>query len=99
LEQEYYECLDRDNVDVVDLKANPIKEFTETGIISEYETEREFDTVVIATGFHSMTGSLTNMNIPGKKREQLNYLGGVNNYEMECRQAVESLEGLTVVRQ
>jgi hypothetical protein len=37
-------------------------------------------------------------NIPGKKREQLDYLGGVNNYEKECRQAIESLEGFTVVR-
>jgi hypothetical protein len=36
-------------------------------------------------------------NIPGKKREQLNYLGGIANYERECRTALETLEGFIVV--
>ncbi|KIW73680.1 hypothetical protein PV04_01778 [Phialophora macrospora] len=55
--------LEQDNVDIVDFKANPIREFTEKGIISQDGVEREFDTVVMATGFDAMTGSLTNMNI------------------------------------
>jgi cation diffusion facilitator CzcD-associated flavoprotein CzcO len=66
LEQDYYECCDQDNVDIVDLKANPIQEFTEKGIICKDGVEREFDTVVMATGFDAMTGSLTNMNIYGR---------------------------------
>lgn len=36
-------------------------------------------------------------NIPGKKREQLNYLGGIANYEKECREALAGLDGFTVV--
>lgn len=36
-------------------------------------------------------------NIPGKKREQLNYLGGIKNYEHECRAALRDLNGFTVV--
>lgn len=219
LEQDYYECLDQDNVDIIDLKANAIQEFTERGIICQDGVEREFDTIVMATGFDAMTGSLTNMNIhgrdgltfrerwkdgvfthlglcssgcpnlfmiygpqgkfssgillkilltfytaptafsngpvfiesqvdilvdlikklekegirsiegqrsaeeqwkqaiqdandktllpltdswymganiPGKKREQLNYLGGIANYELECRKALKNLEGFTV---
>jgi hypothetical protein len=36
-------------------------------------------------------------NIPGKKREQLNYLGGIAKYESECRSALASLEGFSVV--
>ncbi|GAB7352382.1 hypothetical protein MBLNU459_g2817t1 [Dothideomycetes sp. NU459] len=202
LEQDYYECLDQDNVDIVDLKNNPIREFTEKGIIGEDGIEREFDTVVMATGFDSMTGSLTSMNIhgrdgmtfkerwkdgvftqlglcssgcpnmfmiygpqaptaftngppfiegqvdlvidilkklqkegiksieaqrsaeerwkqgiqdandktllpltdswymganiPGKKREQLNYVGGIDNYMSECRKALETLDGFTI---
>lgn len=36
-------------------------------------------------------------NIPGKKREQLNYLGGIEQYEKDCRSALETLEGFTVV--
>lgn len=66
LEQDYYECLDQDNVDVVDLKANPIQEFTEKGIIGQDGVEREFDTIVMATGFDAITGSLTSMNIHGR---------------------------------
>ncbi|KAF2495021.1 cyclopentanone monooxygenase [Lophium mytilinum] len=203
LEQDYYECIDQDNVDVVDLKANAILEITEKGIICKDGVEREFDTIVMATGFDAMTGSLTNMNIhgkdgvtfrerwkdgvfthlglcssgcpnlfmiygpqaptaftngpvfiesqvdivvdllkkmqseaiksvepkrnaeekwkqaiqdandktllpltdswymgsniPGKKREQLVYLGGIEQYERECREALATLEGFTVV--
>ncbi|KAL6406626.1 cyclopentanone monooxygenase [Ilyonectria robusta] len=197
LEQDYYECLDQDNVDIVDLKVNPIQEITEKGIICQDGVEREFDTIVMATGFDAMTGSLTNMNIhgrdgltfqerwkdgvfthlglcssgcpnmpaptaftngpvfieaqvdilvdllkklqsqgiksieaqrtyeekwkqaiqeandktlmpltdswymganiPGKKREQLVYLGGIEKYEDECRRALATLEGFTVV--
>lgn len=36
-------------------------------------------------------------NIPGKKREQLVYLGGIEKYEDECRRALATLEGFTVV--
>lgn len=198
------ECIDQDNVDVVDLKANAIQEFSEGDIVTADGNERPFDIVVMATGFDAMTGSLTNMNIqgndgitfkerwqdgvfthlgmfssgcpslymvygpqaptaftnglvfievqvdvivdflkklrsekivsieaqrpaeekwkqaiqdandktllpltdswymganiPGKKREQLNYLGGIQQYETECRAALETLEGFTVVR-
>ncbi|CAK7238080.1 hypothetical protein SEUCBS140593_010309 [Sporothrix eucalyptigena] len=66
LEQDYYECIDQDNVDVVDLKANPIIEFTEKGIVCQDGIERQFDIVVMATGFDAMTGSLTNMNVKGR---------------------------------
>lgn len=66
LEQDYYECCDQDNVDIVDLKKNPIVEFTRKGIICQDGVEQEFDTVVMATGFDAMTGSLTNMNIHGR---------------------------------
>lgn len=66
LEQDYYECLDLDTVDVVDLKANPIREFTERGIICDDGKEREYDIVVLATGYDAMTGSLTNMGLRGK---------------------------------
>ena len=36
-------------------------------------------------------------NIPGKKREQLNYLGGIEKYISECRSALASLDGFTVI--
>lgn len=38
-------------------------------------------------------------NIPGKSREQLSYLGGVEESELECRKALENLDGFTVVHE
>lgn len=36
-------------------------------------------------------------NIPGKPREQLNYLSGVQRYEEECREALEDFKGFTII--
>ncbi|KDN69226.1 putative cyclopentanone 1,2-monooxygenase [Colletotrichum sublineola] len=66
LEQDYYECLDQDNVEVVDLKSSGIREWTPRGIVTEDGREREHDIIVLATGFDSMTGALTNMGLRGK---------------------------------
>jgi cation diffusion facilitator CzcD-associated flavoprotein CzcO len=67
LENDYYDVLNQDNVDIVDLTANPLKKLTETGIqVEGEETERHFDIVVLATGFDSFTGSLTHMGIKNK---------------------------------
>ncbi|KAF2008476.1 FAD/NAD(P)-binding domain-containing protein [Aaosphaeria arxii CBS 175.79] len=67
LEQDYYEVLNQDNVDIVDLNNNPIVSFTEKGIkLGGEDQEREFDYVVLATGFDSYTGSLTQMGLKSK---------------------------------
>ncbi|ORY17068.1 HK97 family phage prohead protease [Clohesyomyces aquaticus] len=63
LEQHYYEEFNRENVDVVDIKDNPIKEFTETGIRLQNGEEFEFDVVAVATGFDITTGGMTNMGL------------------------------------
>lgn len=62
LEQNYYEMIDRDNVTVVDVNATPIEEFDEGGIRTS-EKLHEFDIVILATGYDSVTGSLTDMNL------------------------------------
>lgn len=51
LEQNYYEQFNRPSVDVVDIRNNPISEFTEKGIKMEDGSEYEFDVVAVATGF------------------------------------------------
>ncbi|KAL0940462.1 cyclopentanone -monooxygenase [Colletotrichum truncatum] len=66
LEHDYYECLDQDNVTIVGLKNNAIREFTPRGIITENGVEREHDIVVLATGYDNCTGSLTSMGLRGK---------------------------------
>lgn len=53
LEYNYYEQFNRPSVDVVSIKDNPIKEFTETGITLQDGQHHEFDVVAVATGFVS----------------------------------------------
>ncbi|KZL87638.1 cyclopentanone -monooxygenase [Colletotrichum incanum] len=66
LEQDYYECMDQDNVEVVDVKKMNIREWTPQGIITEDGREREHDIIVLATGYDSVTGALTSMGLRGK---------------------------------
>lgn len=66
LEQDYYEMLDRPNVDIVDLNKVPMKTFNETGMLMEDGQQLDFDIVVLATGFDSFSGSLTQMGLKNK---------------------------------
>lgn len=67
LEHDYYEVLNQDNVEIVDLNEHPITAFTERGMRLEgEECERDFDVIICATGFDSFTGSLTNMGLKNK---------------------------------
>jgi cation diffusion facilitator CzcD-associated flavoprotein CzcO len=59
LEYDYYEQFNRENVDLVNIKNNPIKEFTETGITLEDGTHHEFDVIAVATGFVSVMQIVT----------------------------------------
>lgn len=61
----YYESYNRDNVSLVDVRRDPIVEFTPEGIRTESGTF-ELDTIVLATGFDASTGSLTRIDIRGR---------------------------------
>lgn len=74
LEHDYYEILDQDNVEIVDLNANPLRTFEETGMRMNDGELRDFDIVVLATGFDSFTGSLTNMGLKSKDGQDLREL-------------------------
>jgi len=63
LEYNYYEQFNRPNVEAVNIKHNPIKGFTEKGILLEDGTEHEFDVICIATGFDITTGGMTSMGL------------------------------------
>jgi cation diffusion facilitator CzcD-associated flavoprotein CzcO len=62
LDQGYFETFNRDNVELVDIRSAPIEEITERGIRTG-EREYELDAIVFATGFDTMTGSLTKIDI------------------------------------
>lgn len=63
LENNYFEQFNRPGVDVVDIKANPIEEFTETGIKLKDGTVHEVDVVAVATGFDVVTGVMTQLGL------------------------------------
>lgn len=63
LEQNYYEQFNRENVDVFDIKANPIVEFQPKGILTADGTLHEFDVIAVATGFDITTGGMTHMGL------------------------------------
>ena len=61
----YYQIYNRDNVTLLDVKGNPITEFTEKGIRTT-EGEFELDVLIYATGFDAVDGSYTKMDIRGR---------------------------------
>lgn len=64
LEQCFYEVVDKDNVDIIDVNANPIEEITEKGIRTS-KGHVDVDMIIFATGFDAVTGSLSMLNIKG----------------------------------
>ena len=65
LDTGYYETYNRPNVHLVDLRATPLTEFTESGLRTSV-AEYEFDAIVFATGFDAMTGALSAVDIRGR---------------------------------
>jgi cyclohexanone monooxygenase len=61
----YYEMFNRDNVSLVDIRANPIVEITPRGVRTT-AAEHELDVLVLAIGFDAMTGALTRIDIRGR---------------------------------
>jgi cation diffusion facilitator CzcD-associated flavoprotein CzcO len=65
IDQGYYETFNRDNVTLVDLRNEPIREVTPTGIRTEQRCY-ELDVIIYATGFDAMTGALSRIDIRGR---------------------------------
>ena len=61
----YYETFNRDNVTLVDVRADPIEEITPTGLRTTLASY-DLDVIVFATGFDAMTGPLLRMGITGR---------------------------------
>ena len=64
LDTNYYQTFNRDNVTLVDLKAEPIVRITPKGVETQGR-EVELDDLIFATGFDAMTGSLLAINPVG----------------------------------
>jgi cation diffusion facilitator CzcD-associated flavoprotein CzcO len=66
----YFEAFNRDNVELVDIKADPIVAITPTGLRTRDRTF-ELDVIVFATGFDAMTGPLLAIDIEGREGVRL----------------------------
>ena len=82
LETDYYATFNRPNVTLVNLRQEPIKRITASGI----ETDRrivDLDVIVFATGFDAMTGAITAVHpITGRDGKSLSdvWAGGPRTY-------------------
>ncbi|CZR69687.1 related to flavoprotein involved in K+ transport [Phialocephala subalpina] len=67
----YYEQFNRENVDIVDIKANPITELTAAGIKTADGKLYQLDVIICATGFDAVDGNYTRIAIQGRNGETL----------------------------
>ena len=64
VDTEYYATFNRENVELIDIRSHPIDHIEAGGIVADGR-RFEADTIVIATGFDAITGSLLGMDIRG----------------------------------
>lgn len=67
---DYYETFNRDNVELVDLRENPIERVEPTGVRLR-EGLLAVDDIVLATGFDAMVGAVSRIAIQGRGGAQL----------------------------
>jgi len=65
IDSAYFETYNRPNVTLVDIRNAPIEAITENGVVTGGK-EYAVDAIVFATGFDSMTGTLTRIDISGR---------------------------------
>ena len=70
IDSNYFETYNRDNINLIDLRNDPIKCINKNGIETE-KNHFNLDIIVFATGYDAMTGPLLNMNISGKNNLKL----------------------------
>jgi cyclohexanone monooxygenase len=66
----YFETFNRENVSLVSIKNEPISLITREGLVAGSK-DYAFDSIVFATGFDAMTGTLSRIDIRGRNGEQL----------------------------
>ena len=62
----YYATYNRDNVELVDIKDNPIVEITPGGARTADGVEHELDTLIFATGFDAVDGNYKRFDLRGR---------------------------------
>jgi cyclohexanone monooxygenase len=71
VDTDYYATFNRPNVTLVDIRSNPIEEILPQAVRTGGR-DYEVDTLVLATGFDAMTGSVAKIDIRGRNGQTLN---------------------------
>ena len=71
VDSDYFATFNRPNVELVDIKSNPIEEIT-ANAVRVAGKDYEADALVLATGFDAMTGSVAKIDIVGRDGRTLN---------------------------
>lgn len=71
VDTDYFATFNRDNVELVDIKAAPIERITATGV-RVGGRDYDLDALVLATGFDAMTGSVAKIDLRGRNGQTLN---------------------------
>lgn len=66
----YYETFNRDNVHLVDINENPLREIIESGVRTD-SSDIPFDVLIYATGFDAITGAFERIDIEGLGAKKL----------------------------
>ena len=66
IDTNYYETFNRDNVAIVSVRTNPFREATNDGLTLANGDHYQLDSIVFATGFDTVTGTLIKLNLRGK---------------------------------
>ncbi|MCR1785581.1 NAD(P)/FAD-dependent oxidoreductase [Nocardioides carbamazepini] len=68
----YYETFNRDNVELVSIKENPIEEITPAGVRTADGVLHELDVLVLATGFDAVDGNYRAIDLRGRGGQHIN---------------------------
>jgi cation diffusion facilitator CzcD-associated flavoprotein CzcO len=82
VDTEYYEIYNREDVTLVDLRERPVTRAVERGLALGDGSSIDLDTIVLATGFHAMTGAILAIDIRGRNGTtiQEKWSGSASNY-------------------
>ncbi|EIW77914.1 cyclohexanone monooxygenase [Coniophora puteana RWD-64-598 SS2] len=81
LEQRFYEVFNQDNVDLINIKEDPIVEIT-ADTVQTRNTTTELDVLIVATGWDNITGPWMRMDLKGEKGKSIqeHWNDGVSTY-------------------
>lgn len=66
VDTDYFEIYNRDDVTLVDLRDNPVSHADTAGIVLQDGSRIDLDVIVLATGFHALTGAILAVDIRGR---------------------------------